>query len=91
VADGGVTGAIDEAIRNAGPAKPAQTGHPQQHAAHHGRTSSWVAIAIIVIGFCIGGAALPAGPTWWLFWVGVGIVVVGGIMALSTRILDDWY
>jgi hypothetical protein len=50
-----------------------------------------VAITIIVIGFCIGGAALPAGPTWWLFWLGVGIVVVGGIMALSSRILDDWY
>jgi hypothetical protein len=28
---------------------------------------------------------------WWLFWVGAGIVVVGGIMALSTHILDDWY
>jgi hypothetical protein len=39
----------------------------------------------------VGGAALPAGPTWWLFWLGVGIVVVGGFMALSTRILDDWY
>ncbi len=91
MADGGVSSAIDEAIRNAGPAKPAQTGHPQQHAAHHGRTSSWVAITIIVIGFCVGGAALPAGPTWWLFWVGVGIVVLGGIMALSTHVLDDWY
>jgi hypothetical protein len=50
-----------------------------------------VATSIIVIGFCVGGAALPAGPTWWLFWLGVGIVVVGGIMALSARILDDWY
>ena len=91
MADGGITGAIDEAIRNTGPAKPAQTGQQGQHATHHGSTSSWVAIAIIVIGFCIGGAALPAGPTWWLFWVGVGVTVVGGIMALSSRILDDWY
>jgi hypothetical protein len=30
-------------------------------------------------------------PTWWLFWVGTGIVVVGGIMATATRIFDDWY
>ena len=35
--------------------------------------------------------ALPVGPTWWLFWVGTGIVVIGGIFALSVRILDDWY
>jgi hypothetical protein len=62
-----------------------------QHPTHHGRASSWTAIAIIVIGFVVGGIALPIGPTWWLFWVGTGIVVVGGILALSTRIMDDWY
>ena len=32
-----------------------------------------------------------AGPVWWLFWLGTGIVVIGGIFALSVRILDDWY
>jgi hypothetical protein len=34
---------------------------------------------------------MPIGPTWWLFWTGAGIVVVGGIFALSSHILDDWY
>jgi hypothetical protein len=62
-----------------------------QHPTHHGRASSWTAIGIIVVGFIVGGIALPIGPTWWLFWVGTGIVVVGGILALSTRIMDDWY
>jgi len=62
-----------------------------QHPTHHGRASSWAAIAIIVIGFVVGGAAMLTGPTWWLFWAGTGIVVVGGILALSTRIMDDWY
>jgi hypothetical protein len=62
-----------------------------QHPTHHGRRSSWTAIAIIVIGFTVGGIALPVGPTWWLFWTGAGIVVIGGILALSTRIMDDWY
>jgi hypothetical protein len=63
-----------------------------QHPSHHGRRSSWAAIAIIVVGFVVGGAAMVTShPTWWLFWVGTGIVVVGGILALSTRIMDDWY
>lgn len=92
MADQGVTSAIDEAIGK-GAAKPARAavagaGHLE---AHHGRASSWVAIAIIVVGFVVGGTALTAGPTWWAFWLGTGIVVVGGIFALSLRILDDWY
>jgi hypothetical protein len=62
-----------------------------QHPSHHGRPVSWAAIAIIVVGFVIGGIALPIGPTWWLFWVGTAVVVVGGILALSTHIMDDWY
>ena len=70
----------------------ARTGASHEHASHHGRPSSWAAIAIIVVGFVVGGAAMvTTHPTWWLFWVGAGIVVIGGIMALSTRIMDDWY
>jgi len=69
-----------------------RTGEAHHHATHHGRTSSWVAIAIIVTGFVVGGVSMFFSPViWWLFWVGAGIVVVGGIMALSTNILDDWY
>jgi hypothetical protein len=61
------------------------------HPVHHGRPASWVAVSIIVAGFIVGGIAMVAGPAWWLFWTGTGIVVVGGIFALSTHILDDWY
>jgi len=69
----------------------AQTGPPYGHEAHHGRPASWVAVTVIVIGFVIGGIALPVGPSWVLFWVGVAIVVVGAIMGAATRIMDDWY
>jgi len=50
-----------------------------------------VAVTIIVVGFIIGGIALPIGPNWVLFWVGAGIVVVGIIIGAANRIMDDWY
>jgi hypothetical protein len=62
-----------------------------EHEEYHGRSVSWVAVTIIVIGFIIGGIALPVGPSWVLFWVGVALVVIGGIFAASIRIMDDWY
>ena len=57
----------------------------------HGRPTSWVASCIIIVGFIVGGVALPIGPTWWLFWTGTGIVVLGAIFGVSTHIMDDWY
>jgi nitrate/nitrite transporter NarK len=69
----------------------AQIGLPHVHEAHHGRPSSWVAVSIIIVGFVVGGIAMVTGPTWWLFWAGAAIVVIGGIFALSVHILDDWY
>ena len=91
MADRAVTSAIDEAITSTGASKPARTSQSEQHATHHGSPSSWVAISIIVVGFTVGGIAMLIGPTWWVFWLGTGIVVVGGIMALSMHVLDDWY
>jgi len=61
------------------------------HPVHHGRPTSWATTVIVVIGFTVGGAALTVGPAWWLFWTGVGIVVVGGLFGAATRIFDDWY
>jgi len=50
-----------------------------------------VAVSIIMAGFLAGGLGLIFGPTWWLFWVGAGAALVGGLLALGTRIFDDWY
>jgi hypothetical protein len=67
-------------------------GAPHGHEAHHGRPASWVAVSIIIIGFVVSGVAIVIPhQVWWLFWTGGGIVVIGGIMALSGHILDDWY
>jgi hypothetical protein len=58
---------------------------------YHGRPVSWVAVTLIMIAFVAGGLALIFGPTWWLFWVSVGLAAVGGLLALATNIFEDWY
>ena len=55
-----------------------------------GRLSSWIAVMVIVAGFIVGGLGLIFGPSWVTFWVGVGIVVVGGIYALAVGIMEDY-
>ena len=69
----------------------AQIGPPYVQEAHHGRPGSWVATSVVIVGFVVGGIALPIGPTWWLFWTGVGIVVLGAIIGAAVHIFDDWY
>ena len=58
---------------------------------YHGRVVSWVAVSLMMAAFVVGGFGLILGPTWWLFWVGVGMCAVGGLLALATHIFDDWY
>jgi hypothetical protein len=61
------------------------------HPAYHGRTVSWVAVSIIMVGFLVGGLALVFGTIWWLFWVGTAIAVVGLLVSLATNTFQDWY
>lgn len=45
----------------------------------HGNTvAAWVAVAIIMAAFIIGGIAVLVGA-WNLFWAAVVLAVVGGI------------
>ena len=85
---GGEPSGLDPRQAGAAPATAATTG---THEEFHGRPVSWVAVGIIIAGFIIGGAALVAGPTWWLFWAGVGVAGVGGILAMATGVFNDWY
>ena len=64
------------------------------HPPFHGRTVSWVAVSIIMVGFLVGGLALILGhhgPTWWLFWIGVGVSALGILLTLATNTFEDWY
>jgi hypothetical protein len=64
---------------------------PGHYEPFHGRSVSWVAVSLIMLGFLIGGLALVFGTIWWLFWTGLGVAVVGGLLAASTNIFEDWY
>ncbi|NVI92389.1 HGxxPAAW family protein [Actinomadura sp. BRA 177] len=56
---------------------------------HAGQPGSWVAVAIIFIGFVVGGVALCLGPLWIMLWVGVGIVVVGLLVSWMVHLFAD--
>ena len=78
MADQAAPGTMAEASNTGAHGLDAQIGPSYVHEAHHGRPASWVAVSIIIVGFIVGGIALPVGPIWWLFWLGAGIVVLGG-------------
>jgi hypothetical protein len=83
-------GAVAGLPQESGPVSAMTTGGatPQPY---HGRAVSWVAVSIIMVAFLVGGLGLIIGPVWWLFWTGVGIAAVGGLLALATDIFEDWY
>jgi hypothetical protein len=69
-------------------------GHSGPYPTFHGRRVSWVAVSIIMVGFLVGGLALifgTHGPTWWLFWTGAGLTVLGTLIAIATNTFEDWY
>ncbi len=74
-----------------GPAEPlAHYGAAELH--HHGKPMSWIAVTVVIIGFTVGGIAMVPHPTWWAFWLGAGIAIVGCVMTLFARTFtDDWY
>jgi len=55
---------------------------------HGASMASWIACLIMVIGFILGGVALIVW-NWPMFWVGVGVVVVGVIVARAANIMED--
>jgi hypothetical protein len=91
VADQAASGTMAETGDTGARGLDAQVTPAHEPEAHHGRPASWVTAAIVIVGFLIGGIALPAGPVWWLFWLGTGIVVLGVIVGAAVHIFDDWY
>jgi hypothetical protein len=55
---------------------------------HGGRASSWLAVTVMVAGFTVAGFGLTV-ASWTLIWIGVGVFVVGAVLALVFDIYSD--
>ena len=63
------------------------------HLAHNpGKPMSWVGVAIVIVGFLIGGIAMIPSPHWVIFWIGSGVAIIGLLTLLFTKTFnEDWY
>lgn len=69
-------------------------GHAGPYPSFHGRKVAWFAVTLVMVGFLVGGIAMvfgTGGPIWWLFWGGVGVAVLGLLIAVAINIFEDWY
>ncbi|GAA2424038.1 hypothetical protein GCM10010191_40260 [Actinomadura vinacea] len=59
------------------------------HGSHAGRPGSWLAVAIMVAGFVVGGVGLCIGPSWVMFWAGAAIIAIGFVVGGVVHIFAD--
>jgi hypothetical protein len=86
---GGAAGTGAVAGTGTASAVPYTTGHFEHNP---GRPMSWVGTSIVIVGFLLGGASFIPNMHWVLFWVGVGIAVLGCLVLAFTKTFnEDWY
>jgi len=68
--------------------RPTSTPEPQPGGNAHGRVRSWLLVAVVLVAFVTGGAALIV-QMWWLFWVCVGVVVLSAPVGRLVGIMND--
>jgi hypothetical protein len=57
----------------------------EAHDLHGNSPAAWTAVtAIVLVAFTVGAIAMVLGPNWVLFWISVGIAVLG---ALAGKVL----
>jgi len=67
-------------------ARPEARQAPSRHP--RGNPGSWAAVSLIIIGFVLGAFALPTGLV--VLWILAGVALVaGGVLALTSRIMDQ--
>lgn len=54
---------------------------------NHGRTpAAWVTVSIVVLGALVSSAAVVVARPW-LFWAGLGLIVIGVVLGQVLRML----
>ena len=86
-----VTGTVETGGTTSGAAVSPALG--VQHLEHNpGRPISWVGVTIAIVGAIIGGVAFIPHITWWLFWTGAAVMVVGLFVLVGAKTFSkDWY
>lgn len=54
-----------------------------------GTYRGWLATAVVLLGFVLGGTGLTFGPRV-LLWIGIGVIVAGGGAGLFTHAWSDF-
>lgn len=62
----------------------------QSSAGHSHRTSSWITVAVIMAGVIVLAIAFVA-RSWVLTGIGLVVLVVGMVLGVVGRIMDDAY
>jgi hypothetical protein len=47
---------------------------------HGSSPAAWTAVLVCLLGITVAGLALIPDPNWTVFWVGVGITVLSGLI-----------
>ena len=47
---------------------------------HGSSPAAWTAVLVCLLGITVAGLALIPDPNWTVFWVGVGITLLSGLI-----------
>ena len=47
---------------------------------HGSSPAAWTAVLVCLLGITVAGLALIPDPNWTIFWVGVGITLLSGVI-----------
>jgi len=53
-------------------------------ASHGSSPAAWAAVTLCLIGFTVGGIGMVLGPNWVVFWIGIALQPIAGIVGKVT-------
>ena len=88
--DAGITSPGQSAVSVTSGSPAIAAGHELEHVP--GRPISWAGVSVACAGTVVGCAGMIPHMTWWLFWLGAAITVVGLFVLLFAKTFsEDWY